>query len=261
MALNTRPKFYYIDPVTKDNQFINYLEPLQDNTEITVSVPVGSYTMTELAAAVQSALNGSGKLDYTVTFNRSTRNITISSTEEFELLVTTGSNAGLSIYPLIGFTSDKTGASTYDSDSLIGVEYVPQFPLQSYEDSKDNKTAISPSVNEAASGVKEIIRFGNKRQYTFNITFITDLDVGSYGPWIGTNVNAVSEANAFLDFTTDQNPIEFMPDIDDVNTFKKILLDRTPESRVGTDYKLKELINRNLTDYYETGRLVFRDLG
>ena len=52
-----------------------------------------------------------------------------------------------------------------------------------------------------------------------------------------------------------------MPDIDDVNTFKKILLDRTPESRVGTDYKLKELINRNLTDYYETGRLVFRDLG
>jgi len=261
MTINTRAKFYYVDPVTKDNQFINFIEPLQDNVELTASVAVGSYTITELVNAVISAMNGVGKLTYTGVFDRDTRILTISSTENFNLLVTTGSNAGLSIYPLLGFTADKTGLSSYDSDDVMGTEFVPQFPLQSYKDSKDNKTAISPSVNESASGVKEIVRFGNRRQFTFNITLITDSKVGSSGPWLETNVNAVSEANAFMDFTTDQNPVEFMPDKDNTSDNVKILLDRTPQSRVGTDYELKELINKNLAGYYETGRLVFRDLG
>ncbi len=261
MTINTRAKFYYINPVTKDNQYINFIEPLQDNVEITTTVPVGSYTHTELVNAVISAMNGVGKLTYTGVLDRDTRVLTISSTENFNLLVTTGSNAGLSIYPLIGFTADKLGLSSYDSDEALGTEFVPQFPLQSYEDSKDNKTAISPSVNEAASGVKEIVRFGNRKQYAFNITFITDNEVGGNGPWLATNVNAVEEANAFLDFATDQNPLEYMADMDDTNTNVKILLDRTPQSRVGTDYKLKELINKNLAGYYETGKLVFRDLG
>jgi len=261
MTISTKVKFYYVSPVTKDNQFINFIEPLQDNVELTASVSVGSYTITELTAAVISAMNGVGKLTYTGVFDRDTRILTISSSENFNLLVTTGSNAGLSIYPLLGFTADKLGLASYDSDEVMGTEFVPQFPLQSYKDSKDNKTAISPSVNEAASGIKEIVRFGNRRQFTFNIALITNNEVGSNGPWLGTNVNAVEEANAFMDFATDQNPIEFMKDKDKPSESFKILLDRTPQSRVGTDYELKELINKNLADYYETGRLVFRDLG
>lgn len=261
MALNTRPKFYFVDPVTKDNQLLNFIEPLQDNVELTATIAVGSYTMTELMIAVQGAMNSVGKLTYAVSLDRDTRIVTIASTETFELLVTTGTNAGLSIYPLVGFTADKTGAATYDSDESTGTEYLPQFPLQNYEDSKDNKTAISPSVNESASGIKEIVRFGNRRQYAFNITFITATDVGVFGPWLNTNFLAVDEANAFMDFVTDQNSIEFMVDKDDTATFVKVLLDSTPQSKVGTDYKLKELINKNLAGYYETGKLVFRNLG
>ena len=261
MALNTTPQFYLVDEVTKDNQKINFLEPTEDNVELTATVAVGSRTVTELANAVANAMNSIGKLVYTVAFDRTTRFITISSTATFELYPITGSNAGQSIFPLIGFTTDRSGSSSYLADGETGRVYVPQFPVQNYKESKDNKTAISPSVNESASGVKEIIRFGNIRQYTFNFTFITDRDMGDCGnnPWIN-NPNAVAEVNDFLDFSTEQNPLEYMPDREDVNTFLKIQLDRTPKSRTGTDYELKELINKRLVGYYDTGRLVFRDL-
>lgn len=211
--------------------------------------------------AVANAMNAVGNLEYTVSFDRDTRFVTISSTETFDLLPVTGSNAGTSIFALIGFTTDRSSSTSYLADGELGRVYVPQFPVQNYKDSKDNKTAISPSINESASGIKEVIRFGNLKRFTFNFTLITDNNVGDTGtgPWFN-NQSAVAEANDFMDFTTDQNPVEYMPDMTDTSTFKKILLDRTPQGRNGTDYELKEMIAQKLVGFYETGNIVFRDL-
>lgn len=252
--INTKSIFYYIESVTNDNFYLNFDE---GSGELTAQIATGHYTHQDLALAVQSAMNEVGTQSYTVIFNRDDRTFTISSASAFDLLCFSGTEAGVSIFSLLGFSSvDLTGQTIY-TGGVSGSEYRPQFKLQDYVDQEDFRESIQAVVNESASGVVETISFGTKKFFEFNIPFITDIEQGA-GSVIETNLSGVSSARQFLRFCTTKKNLEFMPDRNNRTLFFKVLLESTEESSNGTGYRLKELYTKNLPYYFETGKLVFR---
>ena len=257
MTIKTKSAFYYIEGISSGNTVLNFLEPNKDNVELTAQLLVGTYSMSQLVIEIQRGLNDAGKNEYLVSFNRDTRIVTISADDDFDLLVTTGLNVGESAYSLIGFISDKTGQSTYDSDEAFGSEYLPQYQFQNYKSFANNSFGIKPSINESASGVIEVITYGKRSFMEANIKWITDR-VRLKNSFIGNNQNALSEVRSFLDFCITKQNLEFMENSSDRNSFDIVLLESTPKGRDGTSYELKELISQNLDEYYETGVLKFR---
>ena len=236
---------------------MNFIEPNKDNFELTASVLIGTNSMTELAEKIQSALNDAGKNEYTVSFDRDTRLLTIVADDLFDLLVTTGSNAGLSVYSLIGFTADKTGLATYEADEAFGTEYKPQYALQDFKDADNSKEGIFSKINESASGVIEVVTFGSRQFYELNIKWITNRNMGKSN-FLDNNQSAIEEARSFMDFCIEKNNLEFMRDLDNRSGFDKVLLETTRKSKQGTSYELTELLRDGLDGYFETGRLKFR---
>jgi len=113
------------------NGFINIDEGAG---ELTISLPVGSYTLGTLVDAIRVAFLTQATLDYQVLLDRNTRRITISATNNFSLLTSSGSNSFLNALALAGFddTNDFTGSNTYTSNVQAGDVYLPQFRLQNY---------------------------------------------------------------------------------------------------------------------------------
>lgn len=255
MTIKTRSLFYYIDGIDSSNLYMNILEPTQLNIELTATLQLGSYSMNQLVSEVSRALNDVGDNDYTVSLNRTTRKVTISANNNFNLLVTTGSNSGLSAYFLLGFTTNKIGASTYESDLPIGFSYRPQFYLQDYKDALNNIDGIQASVNESASGVVEVVTFGTRSFYEFNIKWISN-NTRSGDSFLSNNQLALQEARDFMTFAITKQNIEFIKDEQDVNSYDVVLLESTPTSRQGTSFELREI--PSLDEYYETGKLKFR---
>jgi len=160
---------------------------------------------------------------------------------------------------MIGFAgADRTGFATYQGNLSSGSAYEPQYILQSHVPKENFKKTVSASVNESASGIVEIVRFGSVRFTEFNIQFITDRKTD--GRLMKYNPSGVTAANSFMDYVTKVAPIEFMPDISVRNTFQTIQVESTPEHKDGIDYKLRELFDRGLPLIFETGLLRFRVL-
>lgn len=261
MAILTTPVFYYVDQINSSNFLINFKEPNISSAELTAELNAGGYSLTELGAEVARALNAAGQQEYTATFDRDTRKFTFTSTDTFELLASSGSAIGTSPFSILGFDAiDKTGASSYESDSASGTEYTPQFPLQEFVGFEDQIDAILPSVNESASGTVEILTYGNRQLMNFSIKYITDNPQSSTSP-ITNNANAVQEVRDFLTFAITKSNIEFMKDSSNRSAYDIILLERTRSSRTGTGFTLRELYNQNLIGFYETGDLRFRKVG
>lgn len=257
MSILTTPVFYYDFQVTINDIYINFDEGIG---ELTAIVPAKSYSFTDLATAISSAMNLVGGQSYTVTANRSNRTYTISASSNFSLLLSTGSNSGLSIASVIGFNGDdKTGANTYSSDESAGSEFTPQFPLQDYVSLDDFQEAANASVSESASGAVEVFSIGTRKFLEFNIGPTTDNVMRKSGGLFVNDANAVSKLREFMQYATTKGDIEFMPDNTNRNTFNTIILERTPTSSTGTGYKLRELYSRGLAGFFETGLLRFRE--
>ena len=208
--------------------------------------------------AVKTALDVSGGQEYTVTVDRDTRQITISATSNFDLLLSTGSQVGTSPWQLLGFTQgvDLTGSNSYTGASPAGSEYITQFAPQNYVDPEKSQQRIDAAVNESASGVIEVISFGIRKRIEMNLMWITNIK--SDGKIIRNNPTGVQDAETFLQYITGRPQLEFMPDKDDSNTFYEVQLERTQADTNGVGYLLKEEIGNNLPGYYQTGLLVFR---
>jgi hypothetical protein len=201
---------------------------------------------------VQSILNSSGELEYTVTLSRATHLITISASDEFELPVINGPTAGNSVFGILGFTTtDRTGADSYTADTPIGFQYSPQFKLQSYVPKEHFTESADATVNKSADGRVEVVRFGLDEKIEMDIKFITDLVMDD--THIKNNPSGVSEALSFLRYITQKKRFEFVPDVEEPSTVIKVLLESFPGYSKGTGFKLKELIGQNLPDIYETG--------
>lgn len=255
MALNTYSKFYYITPISDDNFYLNFDEGAG---ELTATIRIGEYAISDVAEQIEAALNAVGLDTYTVTFDRVERLFTISSTGTFSLLISTGSQVGLDVFTLLGFTgADTAVASTHTSNQAAGSVYIPQFKLQDYVSQEDYREAASASIAETANGLVEVVSFGQKKFIEMNIMFCTDIEQPSYGP-ILNNATGVSDVRNFLRFCINKYPLEFIEDKDNPAVFEKVLLEKTKSSPTGTGYKLDEMVNKNLPGYYETGLLTFR---
>ena len=254
MGLETKSKFYYGYTVDSNNNKIDFNE---GGGELTGTLSFGDYSMTDFASELSVALNDAGGQTYTVSVDRDTRAITISASLNFDLLISSGTNSGTSVYTTAGFTgADQTSTNSY-TGSATGSEYKPQFLLDQYVPSENNKERLFSTRKESASGKVEVVSFGTVSNVTMNITFITDINQGTNGA-IETDLSGVSNARLFLDHITEVKPVEFMPDRDTTSTFEKLILLSTPQSKDGTNYELKELFSKGLANYYETGKLLFR---
>lgn len=257
MALSTFSVFYFGFEITSNNRFINFDE---GGGELSAELEIGSFTLDEMRTQIKTAMDAAGTDTYTITISRSDRIITISSTGTFSLLLSTGSQIGASPFTLLGFTggADTASAASHSGDSAAGFKYEPQFILQDFVDDEDFQEKIDSSVNESADGTLEVVNFGTREFTEMSIKFATN--IAQDGKLIKNNPNGVTNLRTFLQEITKKNPIEFMEDIDDPDTFEKLVLEAAPGSSTGTGYRLTELVNRNLPGYYEINRLRFRVL-
>ena len=250
--------FYFGQNIDAGNFALDFSE---GGPELQASVVIGDYTLTEIAAAVASAMNQAGALTYAVSVNRDTRVITISASGVFQLLTTTGTRFGVSIFPLLGFSgANKTGAATYAGSVASGSEYVSQFYPQDFVPAANNRQFIDPTVNESASGEIEVIKFGERRFINMNLRYATDIPQPVNGP-IRNNLSGISDLIAFLEYATTKARFEYMFDSTDRATFENVLLESTPEESTGTAFQLQELYGQGLAGYYETGLLKLRKVG
>lgn len=254
MALKTRSKFYYGFKIKVGTNFIAFQEatgPVK-----TATLKINTYSSGGFTNEISRALNDAGNQNYTVSFNRSTRKITIASDNTFSLLIATGPFAGSQIYIDLGFDLvDLTGASSYTAQNTCGSVYQPQFYLLDYVSTDDSQEAVDASINETASGNLEVIRYGVKKFMKCTIDFITN-DKMTDESWIENSPTAIEDVRAFLQDITQKNKLEFMPDRDDNSTFQVLVLESTASNRNGLGYELQE--KSGFDSYFTTGRMTFR---
>ena len=254
-ALENHSKFYYGWQITNSNKYIDF----NDGSGVqTATLKLGYYSSTDLTIEIKKKMDALSSLDFAISFNRTTRKFTISSTSNFSLLFATGPNAAQSTSSLLGYSAtDKTSASSYLAESVSGFEYSTQFYIQSYKDTSTNRKAIDGIVNESASGDIEVIKFGNKRFMEGEFLFITNIIQESISI-IRTNSTGREDFIQFIEWCTEKAPVEFIKNENDPSTFQTLVLESTPSDGKGLDYDLIEMYDRGLAQYYRSGVLKFR---
>jgi len=253
-VINTFSKFYYNFEVTSSNKFIDIDEGAG---EFQVEIPVGFYTPTDLALAIETALLDASTLTYTCTFNRTTREFTITASSAVDILGATGFNASNGIYTLIGLAASDFTAITTQTGSASGSVYTPQYKLQDYVSQEDFRQLRMKTKNESAGGFVQVQSFGIDRFFEFSIKFATNIWQPSTSP-ITNNLTGIENLRSFMQYITKKSPIEFMPDKDTPSTYHRVILEASATDSDGTGYKLQEQFTRGLTGYYESGLLKFR---
>ena len=254
MAVDTFSIFYYGYEITKENQNLNFSE---GGGELTAVIDIGPHTLSELLVKMKTALDAAGALTYTVTADRSTRKITIAASGTFEILVSSGSQIGTGPFSVLGFTgADRTGAATYEGDSVSGDFYAPQFKLQDYVASTDFQEKVQPSINESASGKVETISFGTREFIVMSIKYINDYALNA--DVIKDNATGIADARRFFQEITRKVPFEFMEDISTPSTFEKVIVETMPGNNRGTGYRMVELVGNGLKGFFEINTIKLR---
>lgn len=231
--------------------------------EVEVSIPASpGYTFGELAEVVSGELNRSLTGSYSVEVDRVKKGLRIRSSSTFSILSSSASDSSRSVLGDLGFLTegDLTGASEYASIFPIGREYRTQFMLQGFSNANQEVRLSKASVNESASGIEELVHFGEQRFVEMSFNYITDIYQACSSP-IRNNPCGVSDFNEFINWMIFKGNVEFMPNEDDANCYHVLRLESTPGNKSGTGFKLKELYARGLPDFYESGKLRFRWLG
>lgn len=261
--INTYSGFTYGHTITDDNKFIDFEETISGI--LTAQLNVGAYTLGEFTTEIARALNAASLNEaYTTTLDRTTRRITVNGSSAFSLLISSGPTSTQSAFPLMGFTgADLTGLLTYEGDSASGSFFEPQFLLQEFIPFDNDQQANNVSINETPSGILEVIKFGDINFMTCNITYQRDQALDE--PRAKDNIIKFSTTGytdllAFLRYATTKAGMEFIPSIDDPNTFTKTVLESTPRVKSGTGFRIRELYSEGLAGWFETGNLVFRKL-
>lgn len=258
MTIQTRPCFYYDFEVTASSVAIDFDE---GGPELLATLRAGLYTFEGIATEIARAMNSVGIYNYQTATDRQNRVITISEENSniFSLNFSSGTRTSVTAAPIISFsTSDFSGASSYTGTIGIGKIFEPQFPLQKYVDNSDYQESVSATRNESSSGIVEICRFGTREFIEFNITYQTNSLIKKRPQAIEYNPTGKDDLVDFMRWVTRVGGIELMKDRKDKTLYTNLLIERTPISSNGTGYKLKELYNRGLPEFFETGVLKFR---
>ena len=256
MSISTHSVFYYGLEIDETNNKLNFDEGAG---ELTATLNNGFYTHEDLALEIKQKMTTASTLPqvYAVLFDRVNRTFQISSDNNFSLLVATGSQSAVSCFPTIGFSlTDRSGDDTYSGNLATGKVYYPQFFLQDYLDDRFMVEKIDATVSESADGQVQTVFFGTRKFVKMNIKLITDKPQD--GLVIRNNPNGVNDFLDFMNALIDKRPVEFMPNINDRNTFKTLIIEDIPGGKDGTGFEIVEMIGQNLPEYYETGLLKFR---
>ena len=257
MSLKTHSSFFFGHTITELNNSLDFDE---GGSELQATLNTGSYSFTEFLAEIKRAMEAAtGAVNtYTVSASRVTGLITISADANFNLRPDTGSRFGTSAFLLIGFTgSDQTGSDTYQGDTRSGSIFIPQFFLQDYISPDDIEEAVDASLNESASGRRQVFLFGVRRFCELNIRYQTN-EVPTAHPDILSDSNGVLNLRTFMQYIRTLAPIEFMEDKDTPSQFVSLELESTPDSEMGVGFKLYERHGDQLPGYFDTGILKFR---
>lgn len=255
MALKKYSAINYGHTITKNNRYINFIEPNADNIELSAVLDIGGFTLTTYANRLAKALNTAGTQEYTVDVDRTTGRLTISSTDIFTLLVDTGSQKTVSAFTISGFTgSDLSGADNYESDSRSGSVYITQTPLHNFSDFPYNKEKSEAQVRTTPAGITEVVSYSVLQRLKCDLPLITNYIPQRY---IRATATGVDEAEAFMDYAITKAPLEFIYDYQDPDVFVSCILDKTKQSREGVGYELVERVKDELPGYYELTGLVF----
>jgi hypothetical protein len=255
MALEQHSKIYYGPRITETNKFIDLVF---DGTTYVIELSSGSYTITDLANHVASKINETTGGSFTVTVNRDLRRITFFNLLDFDLLFSSGVNATRSAANLLGFNyNDYLGDNTYTSVNAVGLSYSTQFYFQSYKSTTQNRKAIDGVINKSASGLVEVIKFGNERFMEGELLFITNI-IQNNESIIRTNTTGVEDYISLIEWMTEKYPFEVMINEANSEEFQKFTLESTEQDSKGLDYELIELYDRSLPLYYRSGKLKFR---
>lgn len=245
----------FVPALTPSQIFVDFSEG--GPTLIAELDPKG-YAPTELAQALQDAMNLAGNLIYSVAFNRVTNKITIAANGIFQLRISSGPHSGAGIFPILSFdqNSDLTGANNYTGSGSCGEAYFPQFFLLDYISTDHRQEAVEANVNVTASGEVEVVKYGTQKFMECSIEFINDYSWDSTS-MIEENKTGVSDAIKFLQYIIKKDHVEFMPDRDDLLTYETLLIESTSENSKGIGYRLDEDLSMG-AGFYKTGKLVFR---
>lgn len=255
MAQNDRALFLYGMDVTQNNKYINFRATF-GGPELTATLTVGNYTMTELLFEIKKqmelvspAFTFSWTIDRTISSGTSNRIHVTTSSAYFDLLFGSGTNSANSPAGLLGFmATDYTGAVSYTGFQGSGSILVPEFPTLDYL-SPDSLVTQDGAKNVSAAGIKETLVFSQMKFMQGQWKWITNYgNRTQYTQWV-----------AFMKYATRQLKFEFTPSInEDVNAFYKVTLESTPEDGNGLGYRLVQMRGDGLYRFYDSGLLKFR---
>lgn len=258
MTVKTYSAWSYGHSITTDNNQLPFSENGVD--ELVGTLNSGGYTIASLATEMARAMNAVGTLNYTASVDRTTGLITIAGDSNFFLYVTSSSLSAISAYEILGFTTERSGASSYEGDTRSGSYFEPQFLLQSYVDFTDNQKSNNVTVQESATGKVQVVKYGDVNFMECNITLQTNIAQGR-GSVIKNDPSGYDNLLAFMQYATTKQPLEFYKDIDDPeNTYTDCIVEKTSADSKGTGFKLRELYSRGFADWFETGIISFREL-
>jgi len=252
------PAFNYGHTITNANKYINFSED-GGVTQLTGLIDIGSYTLTKYVDLVAKAMNSVSGQEYTVTIDRVTRRLTISSVANFQLLLASGNNISFSAYNMMGFdgVADLTGSNTYTSTIGSGSQYVLQTPMANFSDFPRNKEKAESTVYSTPNGIVETISYGVIERMLCDFPLITDIVPQRH---IRESLTGVQEFEDFIDYATCKYPLEFIYEASDPNTFAVCILDKTKSNKDGVGRRLVERIKDKLPGYYEMKGLTFRKI-
>lgn len=255
MSISTYSKFYYGITITESNSKLDFDE---GGAELTATLDTGTYTPEEIADEVETQLNAAGAFTYTVTFDRTTRILTITSSASMTMRRLTGTNLVQTAFTTLGYSvaANATGTS-FVAGTALGSVYSPQFILQSYIPVENMIEQLHSTVNETVTGRQEIITYGDMYMMKCNIMYITNISQPSNGPIINS-ATGVADAIAFFSWICKKNKVEFIPNVAVPATYINLVLDASAHSKDGTKMSLKELYDKGLPGYFETESLTFR---
>lgn len=256
MALETRPEFFWFTPITIENYYLDFAE---GGPTLFAQLTIGAKTPREVVEATATAMNAAGGQTYTVTLDRNTRLVTISAPGNFELYPDTGSHNATTMLKELGFTTDRSGSNSYVADTQMGFTFRPQFLIQNFTPFENLEESTASVVNESAKGIIEVFKFGQRNFMRLRMLFVTDLDMGE-GNIIETQASALANMRTYLQFATTKSPHDFVPNRSSPSIFTEMLLESTPRSKKGTGFEIREMTDRNLANYYDSGLLTYRRL-
>jgi hypothetical protein len=256
--IKTRSQFYYGIEIDETNRYVDFKEGA--GPIIYATLAIGQYSHEEFTTELGKRFNEAGAGNYTWSIARTDRILSVVSDVQFNLPTQTGPHALSGIWEIMGMQGpDKTGGFGYTGSYSSGKSFRPQFKLQGYVSTDQNNGPVESSLNVSGSGRRELVRFGTEKLMECWIPYITDLYQAAGSP-IEYNTSAFAEAKSFMEYLIKGGHIEFMPDRTLPNAFETLQLKSTTESQDGISYRLEEMQDQGLQNYFRINKLTFRKI-